>query len=294
MPNVCAVECCETKQIRGCGVRFHKLPTKQPVRSLWLRALRRRDGNRTVLVCSRHFPSHSYERNLSVLQEIGLSLRNARLREDAVPTLYLHEHDARPAENSKLNGEALDLNNLSIPEWDPAPPSRPRKRTCHKHAVPGKLVESKEKAEPTPRMASVGIQTQQQRRSTSTQCALGFFKNCATQTGILPAASTSRLTVVQQSLLRGALVNPHPNVQLPAALPGVKSTKEARTHDDADIDVREQNTENDKGPFHPTNSERDTDENGEEATPLQKTCIVFPKQLLDLSKTRYPEANGEG
>ncbi|KAK8781342.1 hypothetical protein V5799_017318 [Amblyomma americanum] len=89
MPTVCLVRQCRTTYQNGSNVRFHKLPGDPQRRALWLRAINRDMGSQTGYVCSEHFLPGDYETNLDVLRSLGMDLKNARIKRDAVPTQNL-------------------------------------------------------------------------------------------------------------------------------------------------------------------------------------------------------------
>ncbi|CAN8014368.1 unnamed protein product [Ixodes persulcatus] len=82
MPRPCEVKGCEA----SCLSRrvTHRLPSKEPYRTLWLQAIGRTEEglSKTASICSDHFEPSSYAVKCN---------RGARLKYDAVPTLFLTE-----------------------------------------------------------------------------------------------------------------------------------------------------------------------------------------------------------
>ena len=60
MVNSCCAHNCTTrdvKEIREAGIKFYRIPVKEPKRTLWLNAIARKDFNPKphTVICSQHF-----------------------------------------------------------------------------------------------------------------------------------------------------------------------------------------------------------------------------------------------
>ncbi|XP_042144265.1 uncharacterized protein LOC121834620 [Ixodes scapularis] len=86
--------------VKGCGrvlrkgdasVTFHRVPTKEPLRSHWLEALGMSSDTRlpgVERVCSDHFSAESYL-SWDVSKKMGFELKRKRLSDDSVPSLHM-------------------------------------------------------------------------------------------------------------------------------------------------------------------------------------------------------------
>ena len=57
--SCCAFNCTarDTKETREAGIKFYRIPIKEPKRSLWLNAINRKDfyPKSNTVICSQHF-----------------------------------------------------------------------------------------------------------------------------------------------------------------------------------------------------------------------------------------------
>lgn len=92
MPNECAVSTCSNNSRKtGNSVSYHTFPLRDDIRKLWIIACKRGDSflnPNTARVCSEHFCSDDYARNLQA-ELLGFVPARKYLKEDAVPHLNL-------------------------------------------------------------------------------------------------------------------------------------------------------------------------------------------------------------
>ncbi len=91
MPE-CAVATCKKKK-SGCtkGTVYHSFPKDKQMVAKWVNAMKRKDRFRveTSVVCSEHFGTENYERDLQH-ELLGLpARRQGMLKDDAVPNRNL-------------------------------------------------------------------------------------------------------------------------------------------------------------------------------------------------------------
>ena len=85
----CAVESCPNPN----GIIYHSFPHKSELQELWIEACGRKNlipCIKNAKICSRHFSSDSYERDLRN-ELLGLPVRK-KLKSNAIPTLLLNEN----------------------------------------------------------------------------------------------------------------------------------------------------------------------------------------------------------
>ena len=76
----------------GEGFNFHKFPfNDKKLLNAWITAVSRKNfvPSKYSRLCSRHFDHDAYMKNPDLLRKMGLSTSYNRLKDDAVPTLYL-------------------------------------------------------------------------------------------------------------------------------------------------------------------------------------------------------------
>lgn len=93
MPGICGVQGC----INGGGgprpakCRLHMVPSKEPMRSLWLNRINRPNAasGTEIRVCGLHFRPEDYGMNLAIAEASGIVLSKARLKVGAIPSMNL-------------------------------------------------------------------------------------------------------------------------------------------------------------------------------------------------------------
>lgn len=90
----CAVAGCQSdNQTKGAdkSVRFHGFPKNNVLEKLWVNACCRKDhfNAKTSRICSKHFKSEDYERNLQHELLQYESKKGPKLKNDSVPCLHL-------------------------------------------------------------------------------------------------------------------------------------------------------------------------------------------------------------
>lgn len=181
MPNACVVGCCPHAR-RGpkTGVRFHAIPREPEFRQRWLAAISHKKWKSGVVpsqirFCERHFTPEDYECNLEVLQSASGTTRYARLRKDAVPSLFLHAETCTnsTAEECRQTQEA-DQPGPSSVQYGREVPAMPCSRGIQAVVA----------------VASAKVQATST-RSTGTQTALKpkILVTCSTQTDNVPSRS---------------------------------------------------------------------------------------------------------
>ncbi|XP_060770956.1 THAP domain-containing protein 5-like isoform X4 [Neoarius graeffei] len=90
MPYCCAVNC---RNGTGSGRSFYLFPTEKKRRREWTVRVKR-DGwqpGKYATLCSDHFDDDSFLKNPHLLESLGISVGQRRLKPDAVPTKFEHE-----------------------------------------------------------------------------------------------------------------------------------------------------------------------------------------------------------
>ncbi|XP_017771175.1 PREDICTED: putative uncharacterized protein DDB_G0274435 isoform X2 [Nicrophorus vespilloides] len=110
MPQCAVAGCSNThRKTKGGSIRYHRFPGDERTRAHWIRACGRHVQNcATARICSRHFTSECYERDVQN-EVLGLPTR-CRLRKGALPDLHLPAGSGRPREQqdvSKLKDSAI-------------------------------------------------------------------------------------------------------------------------------------------------------------------------------------------
>ncbi|KAG0444503.1 hypothetical protein HPB47_013727, partial [Ixodes persulcatus] len=102
MPNFCAAVGCTNRYRRGCSVRFHHFPADPELSKQWVLAMRRDKfvPNKHSVLCSEHFSVGAYDDKVRLMNEMGMDVKTARLKRDAVPSNFLHRgrHLSEPEE----------------------------------------------------------------------------------------------------------------------------------------------------------------------------------------------------
>lgn len=96
----CCVEGCMNRSTKTNGVCYHRFPSESALRKKWLCAVRRVvwSPDKNACVCSDHFTPDCYRDSVYLMEAFGLAKANhgRRLKEDAVPTLFVHTKRSHP------------------------------------------------------------------------------------------------------------------------------------------------------------------------------------------------------
>lgn len=101
---------------------FHRFPGDIERRKLWTDALYLWDPEKSlsptarILICSDHFLPECYERNMRVLADCGFSTKYAKLKPDAVPSIFARGTASPTADGSAVAPSCSDLDSQEI-EW---------------------------------------------------------------------------------------------------------------------------------------------------------------------------------
>ncbi|KAG0710592.1 hypothetical protein GWK47_022465 [Chionoecetes opilio] len=95
MPTVCIVRGCKSVHWKGTKQHFHHLPADEELRGKWIEISGATKKRKSGRICSRHFESNAYKRNLKY-ELLGLPLPPSckRFKPRAVPTLHLQNIEA--------------------------------------------------------------------------------------------------------------------------------------------------------------------------------------------------------
>ncbi|XP_065305139.1 THAP domain-containing protein 3-like isoform X1 [Dermacentor albipictus] len=96
----CCVEGCTNRSTKTNGVCYHRFPSDNALRKKWLCAVRRVvwSPDKNACVCSDHFTPDCYKDSVYLMEAFGLAKANygRRLKEDAVPTLFVYTKPSHP------------------------------------------------------------------------------------------------------------------------------------------------------------------------------------------------------
>ncbi|KAH7955945.1 hypothetical protein HPB52_005263 [Rhipicephalus sanguineus] len=87
MPQYCAAYvCCNT--FGRDEIDLHKFPRDQKMAAKWVTGVKRKDfkPTRGSVLCSKHFHDSDYVRSPSLMQSLGLTIKNS----DAIPSVFPH------------------------------------------------------------------------------------------------------------------------------------------------------------------------------------------------------------
>lgn len=101
--RICSGLGCTKNPVRNPELRFHQFPRDRKRHKVWVGAVRRIDFGRPLTpssnakLCSQHFTSDTYTRDLRLLTVAGFTTKQASLKNDAVPSLFAYRPPAAPA-----------------------------------------------------------------------------------------------------------------------------------------------------------------------------------------------------
>ncbi|KAG0433699.1 hypothetical protein HPB47_019669 [Ixodes persulcatus] len=104
---------CTNNPVRNPELRFHQFPRDRKRHKVWVGAVRRIDFGRPSIpssnakLCSQHFTSDTYTRDLRPLTVTGFSTKHASLKNDAVPSLFAYRPPGAPARSAGLSRSRL-------------------------------------------------------------------------------------------------------------------------------------------------------------------------------------------
>lgn len=95
MPAFCAAYGCANRGGRD-DVAFHAFPKDKKRAALWASLMQCADfkPNKHSLLCSEHFVDSNYHQSLSLMRALNKSIKSARLRPGAVPSVFPHKRKA--------------------------------------------------------------------------------------------------------------------------------------------------------------------------------------------------------
>ena len=96
MPSACIVRGCRSVHWKGTSLRFHQIPKQEKKKKQWLEICGVTKNIECGVVCSRHFESSAFQRNLKY-ELLGLPLppSQTRFKPGTVPTLHLQHEEGK-------------------------------------------------------------------------------------------------------------------------------------------------------------------------------------------------------
>lgn len=91
MPTVCIVRDCNNRKVKGDNnTHFYRLPKDEKLRKKWIEVCGTQQNRTSGYVCSRHFESNAFQRNLKYeLLDLPVPPSQIQFKNGAVPTLRL-------------------------------------------------------------------------------------------------------------------------------------------------------------------------------------------------------------
>lgn len=116
--RACRAFRCRNNPQRNPELRFHRFPKNEELRRRWIDAAFPKALGRPwsptshSTLCSEHFAPDCYQQNLEMLKHVGLSTKHARLKSDAVPTVFKHQASAQATAVGNSHIKVLRLYSL--------------------------------------------------------------------------------------------------------------------------------------------------------------------------------------
>ena len=110
----CGAPGCKNRSTENKGISFHRLPTtkRNEIRKKWLQNIRRKIVPLRLYICSEHFESSCFQRDLKA-ELTGTKPRNM-LKDEAVPTIFSHMSGSSKKRISALQREEKQLKKVMV------------------------------------------------------------------------------------------------------------------------------------------------------------------------------------
>ena len=89
----CGAHNCTNRSGAKVGLSFHRIPKKEEIRKKWLHNLKRQSVPENIFICSDHFESNCFKRDLRA--ELMNTTPKRELIENAVATIFDHASTSR-------------------------------------------------------------------------------------------------------------------------------------------------------------------------------------------------------
>lgn len=97
-------------------VAFFSFPEKNPFRQSWIVKVKRKNWqpSKSSKLCSKHFEESCFEQNIALMESVGCKPSRLRLKNDAVPTLFLYsstENEKKTTRSAFAKRRRLEVSN---------------------------------------------------------------------------------------------------------------------------------------------------------------------------------------